>query len=159
MSMTTLFIKNRDGIWHVLPQCAAEISGIFAHDRLLGTFPFFRLFSTLEYPYDLSVNESDCGTEQVVVKGLLTAKPLHRQEDIASDFSYRLDTKSRRLFALDERTFGGRSLHLEFDRWSINEPIDHKLFDIPAKFRVKMSSMSQYMDLKQQYYGNRFMEQ
>ena len=152
--ITSLFIKNRDGVWHVLPEGAAEVSTCFTPDRLLGVFPFFRLISIPEHPYELTVDKSKDNIEQIVVNGHLVAKPLHCEEDIASDFTYTLHTRNSQLSALNERTFAGRSLHLEFDRWSTNELIDHKLFELPQKSKVTVANMDQYMDFKQQYHAN-----
>jgi hypothetical protein len=148
VSMTTLFIRNRDSIWHLLPHCAAEVSSVFKRDQLLGTFPFFRFVSILKYPYEAS--ESEAGIDRVLVKGRLAAIPLDSEEDVSSEFSCLINTRNHYLCSLNEKTFAGRSLHLEFDIFSTNEPMDYKLFDIPDKPKMRVSNMEQYLSLRQQ---------
>lgn len=154
LKLKSLFIKNREGIWDVMPECAAEVSAIFSPDQLLGTFPFFRFFSSLQHPYELSVGERGGDNDHVVVKGRLEAKPVDTREDIAREFSYTLEKGSAHMAALEEKTFFGRCVHLEFDKWVINAPVDPGLFEVPTKSRLIMSSMSQYTDLRQQRYAN-----
>jgi hypothetical protein len=153
LNMTTLFIRNPDGIWHLLPQCAAEVSSVFRRDQLLGTLPFFRFVSIPKYPYEVS--ESDAGIDQVLIKGRLAAKPVGSEEDISGEFSYLINTRNDHLCSLDEKTFAGRSLHLEFDILSTSEPMDYKLFDLPDRPKVRVSNMEQYLDLRQQEFADR----
>jgi hypothetical protein len=92
----------------------------------------------------------DDGLERLVVKGRLMAKPLQCEEDIASEFSYTINSKDRHLCSLREKTFAGRSLHLELDSVEINRPIDHSLFELPRKQKMVMSNMEEYLNI-----GNR----
>src|SRR5436190_20436508 len=56
-TIATIFLKNPEGIWEILPQYVCEVSAIFTHDQLLGTFPFLRLSLTVQYPYELHLDE------------------------------------------------------------------------------------------------------
>ncbi|MDE3100004.1 MAG: hypothetical protein KGJ88_11080 [Verrucomicrobiota bacterium] len=154
--VTTLFIKNREGIWDVRPKHAVEVSTIFKRDELLGTFPFLRLYAIPRYPYELHVDSAYGSIDQIVVKGRLKTKPIHCSEDIANEASYAIDRKSMRLRSLNEKTFGGRSLNLNFERLSTNETMDGKLFDLPDTPRVVVSSLKEYLDLRQRESLNSF---
>ncbi len=155
MNRTKLFIKNRDGIWDVLPHCVVEVSTIFKRDGLLGTFPFFRLFSIPQYPYELRINKSPGSREQLVVKGRLAAKPLHCEDDIASECSYAIDAENGHLRSLNEKTFIGRSLHLILDKLELDGPINKQLFELPDRPRLTMESMMEYVALQ----GTQYMHQ
>src|SRR5436190_1138711 len=125
LNLTTVFVKNQEGIWDVLPQCSAEVSVIFKRDQLLGIFPFFRFFSTLRYPYELSLGkECHDDLQQFVVKGHLRSKPCWCEDDISSRFAYIICANHGRLRSLREETFGGRMLHLVLDTISTDQPID-----------------------------------
>jgi len=145
MNPTKLFIKNRDGIWDVLPRCVVEVSTVFKRDNLLGTFPFLRLFSIPQYPYELSIDESPGSREQIVVKGRLAAKPLHCEDDIASECSYTIDTENGHPGSLNEKTFMGRSLHLMVDKLELDGPINKQLFELPDRPKLTMASMVEYV--------------
>lgn len=148
MNLTKLFIKNRDGIWDVMPHCVVEVSTIFKRDNLLGAFPFFRLFSIPQYPYELSVDESSGSREQLIVKGRLAGKPLHCGDDIASECSYAINAGNGHLCSLNEKTFFGRSLHLILDKLEFDRPINSRLFDLPDRPTLTNLSMPQYVVLQ-----------
>ncbi len=135
MNPTKLFIKNRDGIWDVLPRC-------------------FRLFSIPQYPYELSIDESPGSREQIVVKGRLAAKPLHCEDDIGSECSYTIDAENGHLRSLNEKTFMGRSLHLILDKLELDGPINKQLFELPDRPRLTMASMAEYVALQ----GTQYMQ-
>src|SRR4051812_11822886 len=40
--LTTVFIKNDEGIWDIYPTLVCEVSAIFKRDQLFGAFPFLR---------------------------------------------------------------------------------------------------------------------
>jgi len=145
---TTLFIKNGDGIWDVYPSLVCEVSAIFPRDQLLGTFPFFRFFSTLEYPFELSTDAAQTNEEQFVIKGRLAAKPPECHEDIASEFSYTTNTRSCHLCSLYEKTFKGKSLELVLDTVEVDGPIDESLFELPDRQRMIMSNLQEYMNIR-----------
>lgn len=148
MNLTKLFIKNRDGIWDVLPHCVVEVCTIFKRDNLLGTFPFFRLFSIPQYPYELSIDESPGNREQLIVKGRMAAKPPRCEDDIASECSYTINTENGHLRSLNEKTFIGRSSHLMLDKLELDGPINKQLFELPDRPRLRMASMEEYVALQ-----------
>ena len=57
--------------------------------------------------------------------------------------------KDSQLFAMHERTFGGRSIRLEFDRWGTSEDLDERLFMVSDESKVKMASREEYLELRQ----------
>ena len=147
ISLTKLFIKDRDGIWDVLPDCLVEVSTIFKRDNLLGILPFFRLFSIPQYPYELSVGEFPDSREQLMIKGRLAAKPLHCEDDIASEFLYAVNTGNGHLCSLNEKTFFGRTVHLMLDKLEFGLPIKKELFELPDRPRLTTLNMAQYIAL------------
>jgi len=155
MNLTKLFIKNREGVWDVLPHCVVEVSTIFKRDNLLGTFPFFRLFSIPQYPYELSIDESSGSREELIVKGHLAAKPLHCEDDIARECSYTINAGNGHFCSLNEKTFNGRSLHLILDKLELDRPINSQLFDLPDSPPLTIVSMAQYLALQ----GAQYMHQ
>lgn len=148
MNLTKLFIKNEDGIWDVLPNCVVEVSTIFKRDNLLSIFPFFRLFSILQYPYELSIDEFPGSNEQLIVKGRLAAKPLHREDDIASEFLYTINTGNGHFSSLNEKTFFGRTVHKILDKLEFDVPINRRLFELPDRPALTTLSMVQYLALQ-----------
>lgn len=147
--LTTVFIKNHHGIWEVLPECVADVSTIFKRDQLLGTFPFFRFFATFDYPYELSVvNEVQGSPQELIVQGHLSGKPIECEADISADFAYTVGTTDRQLRLLREKTFGGRSVHLVLDTVKMNPSMDRRVFDLPARRKVIMSSMDEYLSVR-----------
>lgn len=151
--LTTVFIKNREGIWDVYPTVVCEVSAIFKRDELMGMFPFFRFFSALEYPYELSVDASRSSHEQLVIKGRLSAKPPQCQEDIASEFSYTISKRNGHLCSLYEKTFKGKTCELVLDTVEINGPIDESLFELPDEQKVTVSNLPDYMNVRMREWG------
>lgn len=147
-SLTSLFIKDRDGIWDVLPHRVVEVSAIFRHDNLMGTFPFLRLLSILQHPYELSIDESPGSRGQLIVKGRLATKPLQCEQDIARDFCYAINTNNGHLCSLREETFAGRLLHLVFEHFEVNSPMDRRIFELPNREKMMMSSLEQYINIR-----------
>jgi hypothetical protein len=146
--LTTIFIKNSEGIWDIYPTVLCEVSAIFKRDQLLGTFPFLRFFSTLEYPYKLSADASRNSEEQFVIKGHLPTKPPQCQDDIASEFSYTIKRRSGHLCSFREKTFAGKTLELVLDTVEINRPIEPHLFELPDRQKMIMSDLHGYRDIK-----------
>jgi hypothetical protein len=151
--LTTLFIKNREGIWDVYQTLVCEVSAIFKHDELMGMFPFFRFFSALEYPYELSVDTSHSSEEHLVIKGHLSAKPPQCQEDIASEFSYTISKGTGHLCSLYEKTFKSKSCELVLDTVEINGPVDESLFQLPDKQKITVSNLPDYMNVRMKEWG------
>jgi hypothetical protein len=147
IQVTKLAIVNRDGIWDVLPDCVVEVSTIFERGNLLGILPFFRLFSIPQYPYELSIDEVPGSREQLKVKGRLAAKPLDCEDDIASEFSYAVNTGNGHLCSLDETTFFGRTVHLVLDKLEFGLPTKKELFELPDRPRLTTLNMAQYVGL------------
>lgn len=152
--LTTVFIKNSEGVWDLYPTVACEVSAIFKRDQLMGTFPFLRFFSSLEYPYELSIDQAQTNKEHFVIKGRLTTKPPHCEEDIAREFSYTINTKSGHLCSLYEKTFQGKSLELVLDTVEINRPTDERRFELPDRQKMIMSDMQQYMNVRMKEWGS-----
>jgi hypothetical protein len=156
MNITTLFIKNEAGIWEVMMEQVCEVSKVFTRDQLLGVFPFHRLFSCLEHPYELDLaGEHYGGTECFVISGKLADMPVANGPDIAREFAYRVGESDERLYSIHERTFGTRSLDLELDEFELNMPLDPVLFELPNKPRVVALSLEQYMEFRNQDMTNR----
>lgn len=151
--LTTLFIKNREGIWDVYPTLVCEVSAIFKRDELMGMFPFFRFFSTLEYPYELRVDTSHSSEDQSVIKGHLSTKPPQCQEDIASEFSYTISKRNGHLCSLYEKTFKGKTCELVLDTVEINRPIDESLFQLPDRQKIAVSNLPEYMNVRMKEWG------
>jgi len=152
--LRTVVIKNREGIWDVYPTLVCEVSAIFKRDELMGTFPFFRLFSAIEYPYELSVDTSQSSEEQIVIKGRLSANPPQCQEDIASEFSYTISKRNGHLCSLYEKTFKGKSCELVFDTVQVNGPIDESLFQLPDRQNITVSNLPDYMNVRMKEWGH-----
>jgi len=152
--LTTVFIKNREGIWDVYPTAVCEVSGIFKHDELMGVFPFFRFFYSIEYPYELSVDTAQTNEEQLVIKGRLSAKPPQCQVDIASHFSYTISKRTGHLCSLYEKTFKGKSCELLLDTVEINRPIDDRLFELPDRQKITISNLPDYMNVRMREWGS-----
>ena len=146
--LTIVFIKNSEGVWDIYSTVACEVSAIFKRDQLLETFPFLRFFSTLEYPYELSIDEAQTNQEQRVIKGRLGAKPPQCEEDIAREFSYTIKTKSAHLSSLYEKTFQGKSLELVLEHVEVNRPMDERLFQLPNRQKMTISDMQQYINIR-----------
>jgi hypothetical protein len=152
--LTTVFIKNREGIWDIYPTVVYEVSAIFKPDQLMGTFPFLRFFSSIKYPYELSANPSQNNESQFVIKGRLASKPPQCQEDIASRFSYIISTKTGHLRSLDEKTFGGKTLELILNTVEINRPMDKPLFELPDRQKMVISDMQEYLNVRMREWGS-----
>jgi hypothetical protein len=147
-NLTTVFIKNSEGIWDVYPTVVCEVSAIFKRDQLFGTFPFLRFFSAIEYHYDLSTDAAQTNDEQFVVRGLLASKPPQCDEDIAKNFSYTISTRTGHLCSLYEKTFTGKTLELVLDTVEINRPVDEHLFALPDIQKTSMSELPEYMNVR-----------
>jgi hypothetical protein len=151
--LTTIFIKNSEGVWDVYPTVACEVSAIFKRDQLLGTFPFLRFFSTLEYPYELSIDKAQTNEEQLVIKGRLGAKPPQCEEDIAHEFSYTIKTESAYVSSLYEKTFQGKSLELVLEHVEVDRPMDERLFQFANRQKMVILDMEQYMNIRMREWG------
>ncbi len=151
LTMTTLFIKNDEGIWHVLSGHACDVSKVFTPDQFLGVFPFFRLFSIPQHPYELQLSDGDYqGAAPRILHGKLSHAPGAGAPDIAREFRYTLHKEDGRLRSLHEETFAQRSLDLEFDKWELNQPLDDSLFELPDQPRIIPASLDHYLDLRNQ---------
>jgi hypothetical protein len=151
--LTTVFIKNRGGIWDVYPTVVCEVSAIFKRDELIGTFPFFRFFSALEYPYELNADTTQTNEEQFVIRGHLASKPPECEEDIASEFSYTISKRNAHLSSLYEKTFKGKSCELVLDTVKVNRPIDESLFELPDRQKITMSNLQEYLNVRMREWG------
>jgi hypothetical protein len=152
--LTTVFIKNDEGVWDIYPTLVCEVSAIFKRDQLFGTFSFLRFFSTLEYPYELSLNKTQTTEEQSVIEGRLAGKPPECHEDIASEFSYTISKRTGHLCSLNEKTFGGKTLEIVLDTVEISRPIDDRLFQLPDRQRVIMSDLQEYLNVRMKEWGS-----
>lgn len=158
LSVTTIFIKNEDGIWEVWADEVCEVSKIFANDQLPGVFPFFRLFASLQYPYEVHLSEENHGgAECIVISGELPHAPPANGPDIAKEFTYRVGKVDGVLVSIHERTFAKLSVDLELDKLELNQPLDPALFKLPDKPRIVLSSLEQYMSLRNQAMTKRLM--
>jgi hypothetical protein len=151
MNITTIFIKNEEGIWEVLTDQACEVSKVFTNDQLDGVFTFSRLFSCLQYPYELHLSEeSHGGAECFVIDGKLANAPGANGPDIAREFTYTIRKGDGLLYSIHELTFAGRSIDLELDKLELNQEMDPALFELSGKPKITVSSLDQYLALRQQ---------
>jgi hypothetical protein len=151
MNITTIFIKNEDGIWEVLTDQACEVSTVFTSDQLQGVYPFSRLFSCLQHPYELHLSEENrSGAECFVIDGKLASAPDAKGPDIAREFTYKIRKGDGLLYSIHEMTAANRSIDIELDKLELNQALNPALFDLPGKPKITVSSLDQYMALRQQ---------
>jgi hypothetical protein len=151
MTVATLFIKNEEGIWEVLTDQVGEVSKIFTSDQLLGVFPFRRLFSCLQHPYDLQWSEEQRGDAgYFVVTGKLPDAPGASGQDIAKEFAYKIGLADGLLYSLHELTLRLRSNDIELDKMELNRPFDPALFELPDKPKIMLSSLEQWTESRNQ---------
>jgi hypothetical protein len=151
LSITTMFIKNEDGIWEVLMDQACEVAKVFTSDQLHGVFPFSRLFSCLQHPYELHLSEENHGgVDCFMIDGKLSDSPDAKGPDIARQFTYRIRKVDGLLYSIHELTFAGRSIDLELDKLELNQALDPALFELPGKPKITVSNLDQYLALRQQ---------
>jgi hypothetical protein len=128
-----------------------EVSKVFARDQLLGVFPFFRLFSCLQHPYELHLSEeSHRGAECFVIDGRVPDALGATGPDIAKEFTYMIGKRDGRLYSIHERTFALKCLDLELDKLELNRALDSALFDLPDKPKIILSSLDQFVELRNQ---------
>lgn len=142
---TTLFIKNREGIWRILPNQICEVSNVFQEDQLYGTFPFFRLLAITRHQYEMAVIEDG---DAWVLHGTLECKPKN-ESDISTEFLYVIEKKNGLLRLLNERTFGGGAIHLKFERLKFGGSVDPKIFKLPMRPKIYSQSLSDYAYLRE----------
>ena len=151
LNITTIFMKNEDGVWEVLTDQACEVSTVFTSDQLQGVYPFSRLFSCLQHPYELHLSEENrSGAECFVIDGKLASAPDAKGPDIAREFTYKIRKGDGLLYSIHEMTAANRSIDIELDKLELNQALNPALFDLPGKPKITVSSLDQYMALRQQ---------
>jgi hypothetical protein len=154
MDITTIYVKDENGVWEIFVDCIGEVSQVFKSDKLPGVFPFFRLFSVPEYSYELQLStENSNGVEYQIVSGRLPEPPTDNSRDVAAECAYKLSLGDGRLYSIHERTFGKLALDLEFDKLELNPVLDPDLFQLPDKPKVILTSLDQFLDLRTQQMG------
>ena len=151
LTIHTLFIKNKDGIWDVFTNNAAEISTIAKSDSLYELYPFQRLAAFTQYSYDLNTSEIESNnTRFFLIKGRLLETPnVTDKNSVAKEFAYVIGESDFMPYSLHEVSLSGRIIDLTIHSIEDNQPLDADLFELPASLaKVHPVTMREYMNYK-----------